>query len=93
MVDELKSVFCKFINVYYYSQVGPVIRASKVDFDVLNVNLTKLETDCKASWDHMKRVAKHDGSQLFKTKINEFLTDAAERIILLSLIKKRVMAR
>ncbi|CAH2104042.1 unnamed protein product [Euphydryas editha] len=77
----------------FFSEVGPVIRASKVDFEVLNANLQKLETDCKASWDHMKRVAKHDGSQIFKTKINEFLTDAAERIILLSIIKKRVMSR
>ncbi|CAH0577912.1 unnamed protein product [Chrysodeixis includens] len=77
----------------FFSEVGPVIRASKVDFDVLSANLLKLESDCKASWDHMKRVAKHDGSQIFKTKINEFLTDAAERIILLSVIKKRVMSR
>ncbi|CAK1588513.1 unnamed protein product [Parnassius mnemosyne] len=77
----------------FFSEVGPVIRASKVDFDVLNSNLQKLESDCKASWDHMKRVAKHDGSQIFKTKINEFLTDAAERIILLGVIKKRVMSR
>ncbi|CAH0703264.1 unnamed protein product [Spodoptera exigua] len=77
----------------FFSEVGPVIRASKVDFDVLSANLQKLESDCKASWDHMKRVAKHDGSQIFKTKINEFLTDAAERIILLSVIKKRVMSR
>ncbi|XP_075991055.1 formin homology 2 domain containing isoform X3 [Anticarsia gemmatalis] len=77
----------------FFSEVGPVIRASKVDFDVLTANLQKLESDCKASWDHMKRVAKHDGSQIFKTKINEFLTDAAERIILLSLIRKRVMSR
>ncbi|CAG9558814.1 unnamed protein product [Danaus chrysippus] len=77
----------------FFSEVGPVIRASKVDFEVLSSNLVKLEADCKASWDHMKRVAKHDSSQIFKTKINEFLTDAAERIILLSLIKKRVMSR
>ncbi|CAG5039319.1 unnamed protein product [Parnassius apollo] len=77
----------------FFSEVGPVIRASKVDFDILNSNLQKLESDCKASWDHMKRVAKHDGSQIFKTKINEFLTDAAERIILLGVIKKRVMSR
>lgn len=76
-----------------FSEVGPVIRASKVDFDVLSANLIKLESDCKASWDHMKHIAKHDGSQIFKTKINEFLTDAAERIILLSVIKKRVMSR
>ncbi|CAH0715947.1 unnamed protein product, partial [Brenthis ino] len=77
----------------FFSEVGPVIRASKVDFEVLSSNLLKLEADCKASWDHMKRVAKHDGSQMFKTKINEFLTDAAERIILLSIVKKRVMNR
>ncbi|KAG6443145.1 hypothetical protein O3G_MSEX002728 [Manduca sexta] len=77
----------------FFSEVGPVIRASKVDFDVLSTNLNKLEADCKASWDHMKRIAKHDGSQIFKTKINDFVTDAAERIILLSVIKKRVMSR
>ncbi|XP_063632976.1 FH1/FH2 domain-containing protein 3 isoform X2 [Cydia splendana] len=77
----------------FFSEVGPVIRASKVDFDILAANLSKLESDCKASWDHMKRVAKHDSSQIFKTKINEFLTDAAERIILLTIIKKRVMSR
>ncbi|KOB67116.1 FH1/FH2 domain-containing protein [Operophtera brumata] len=45
---------------------------SEVDFDNLSANLQKLESDCKASWDHMKRVAKHDGSQIFKTKINEY---------------------
>lgn len=77
----------------FFSEVGPVIRASKVDFDMLSSNLHRLEVDCKASWDHMKLVAKHDGSQIFKTKINEFLTDAAERIILLTIIKKRVMNR
>ncbi|XP_049884707.1 uncharacterized protein LOC126379823 isoform X2 [Pectinophora gossypiella] len=77
----------------FFSEVGPVIRASKVDFDILSTNLRKLETECKASWDHMKRVAKHDSSQIIKTKINEFLTDAAERIILLSVIQKRVMSR
>ncbi|XP_028158460.1 FH1/FH2 domain-containing protein 3 isoform X3 [Ostrinia furnacalis] len=77
----------------FFSEVGPVIRASKVDFEILATNLNKLEADCKASWDHMKRIAKHDGSQIFKTKINEFLTDAAERIILLSVIRKRVMSR
>lgn len=73
--------------------MGPVIRASKVDFDMLDTNLQKLESDCKASWDHMKRIAKHDGSQIFKTKINEFLTDAAERIILLQVIRKKVISR
>lgn len=70
-----------------------MIRASKVDFDMQKMNLEKLEADCKASWDHMKRIAKHDGSQIMKTKINEFITDAAKRIILLNVIRKRVMNR
>lgn len=70
-----------------------MIRASKVDFDMLYINLSKAEADCKASWDHLKKVAKHDGAQLAKTKINEFLMDAAERIIMLTIIKKRVMNR
>ncbi|XP_014366479.2 uncharacterized protein LOC106717236 isoform X2 [Papilio machaon] len=77
----------------FFSEVGPVIRASKVDFDILSANLHKLECDCKASWDHMKRVAKHDSAQICKTKINEFLIDAAERIIILGVIKKRIMKR
>lgn len=70
-----------------------MIRASKVDFDLLNTNLLRLETDCKAAWDHMKRIAKYDASQIFKIKINEFLIDAAERIILLTKIKRKVMKR
>ncbi|CAH4038543.1 unnamed protein product [Pieris brassicae] len=75
-----------------FSELGPVIRASKVDFDVLSNNLLKLEADCKAAWDHMKRVAKHDGS-LYKMKINDFITDAAERIVLLSKIKNLILKR
>ncbi|XP_047524040.1 uncharacterized protein LOC125062286 isoform X2 [Pieris napi] len=75
-----------------FSELGPVIRASKVDFDVLSNNLLKLEADCKAAWDHMKRVAKHDGS-LYKMKINDFITDAAERIVLLTKIKNLILKR
>ncbi|KAJ0184066.1 hypothetical protein K1T71_000489 [Dendrolimus kikuchii] len=77
----------------FFNDVGPLIRAAKVDFDELDTNLVKLEADCKASWDHMKKIAKHDGSQMFNTKITEFLINAAERIILLTIIRDKVMNR
>lgn len=52
-----------------------------------------LESDCKASWDHLKLIAKHDGSTMMKVKMSDFLSDCAERIILLGIIHRRVMNR
>lgn len=47
-----------------YSEIGAVTRASKVDFDELSANILKMEQECKASWDHLKVIAKHDGSTM-----------------------------
>jgi len=47
-----------------YSEIGSVTRASKVDFDELSANILKMEQECKASWDHLKVIAKHDGSTM-----------------------------
>ncbi|KAG9511388.1 FH1/FH2 domain-containing protein 3, partial [Fragariocoptes setiger] len=44
-----------------YSEFGAVNRASKVDFTELAKQLDKLQHDCRASWDYLKLVAKHDG--------------------------------
>lgn len=49
-------------------QIGAVTRASKIDFDELAANIAKLENECKASWDHLKLIAKHDGSTMMKVK-------------------------
>lgn len=49
-------------------QIGAVTRASKIDFDELAANIGKLESECKASWDHLKLIAKHDGSTMMKVK-------------------------
>jgi len=49
-------------------QIGAVTRASKIDFDELAANIAKLESECKASWDHLKLIAKHDGSTMMKVK-------------------------
>lgn len=49
-------------------QIGSITRASKVDFEELASNITKMEVDCKASWDHLKAIAKHDGPTQIKLK-------------------------
>ncbi|XP_052132777.1 FH1/FH2 domain-containing protein 3-like, partial [Frankliniella occidentalis] len=76
-----------------YSEIGAVTRASKVDFDELAANIVRMETECKASWDRLKLVAKHDGSTMVKVKMSDFLADCAERIIVLSVVHRRVMNR
>ncbi|CAG7837287.1 unnamed protein product [Allacma fusca] len=76
-----------------YSEIGPVTRASRVDFDELATNLAKMETDCKASWDHLRVIAKHDGPTNMKLKMSEFLADCAERIIVLGIVHHRIVNR
>ena len=62
-------------------QVGPVTRASRIDFDDLEVTIRRMETECKASWDHLKVIAKHDGPTPMRQKMSEFLAAAPETII------------
>ncbi|XP_028982286.1 FH1/FH2 domain-containing protein 3 isoform X2 [Diachasma alloeum] len=76
-----------------YSEIGAVTRASKIDFDELASNISKLESECKASWDHLKLIAKHDGSTMMKVKMSDFLADCAERIIVLSIVHRRIINR
>lgn len=76
-----------------YSEFGSVTRASKIDFDEVSRTIQKLETDCKASWDYLKAIAKHDGSTLMKAKTSEFLLDCAERITVLKIVQRRVANR
>ncbi|XP_050465514.1 uncharacterized protein LOC126858896 isoform X3 [Cataglyphis hispanica] len=76
-----------------YSEIGAVTRASKIDFDELAANIAKLESECKASWDHLKLIAKHDGSTMMKVKMSDFLADCAERIIVLNIVHRRIINR
>ncbi|XP_044020038.1 uncharacterized protein LOC122860330 isoform X4 [Aphidius gifuensis] len=76
-----------------YSEIGAVTRASKIDFDELALNISKLESECKASWDHLKLIAKHDGSTMMKVKMSDFLADCAERIIVLGIVHRRIINR
>ncbi|KAL8588249.1 hypothetical protein ACOMHN_057967 [Nucella lapillus] len=77
-----------------YSDIGPITRCSRIDWDELLHKLDKMEYDCKASWDHLRAVLKHDGSAAdLKGKMSLFLADAAERVMLLQMIHRRVLNR
>ncbi|CAF1022438.1 unnamed protein product [Adineta steineri] len=76
----------------FYSEIGEITRCSKIDFDELEQKLNKLENDCRAAFDYLKAIAKHETPQI-KTKLTEFLSDCAERVCLLRVIHRRVVNR
>ena len=64
-----------------------------MEWDELVDKLTRMETECKASWDCLREIATHDSSSQFKAKLSDFLSDVAERIIVLKIVHKRVLNR
>ncbi|MED6266870.1 FH1/FH2 domain-containing protein 3, partial [Characodon lateralis] len=76
-----------------YSEIGAITRLTKVDFDQLQDNLTQMERRCKASWDHLKVIAKHEMKPALKQKLSDFLKDCAERIIILKIVHRRIINR
>ncbi|XP_068999094.1 FH1/FH2 domain-containing protein 3 isoform X1 [Embiotoca jacksoni] len=76
-----------------YSEIGAITRLTKVDFDQLQDNLTQMERRCKASWDHLKVIAKHEMKPALKQKMSDFLKDCAERIIILKIVHRRIINR
>ncbi|KAM6958894.1 LOW QUALITY PROTEIN: FH1/FH2 domain-containing protein 3-like [Aplochiton taeniatus] len=76
-----------------YSEIGAITRSAKVDFDQLQENLTQMERRCKASWDHLKVIAKHEMKPTLKQKMSDFLKDCAERIIILKIVHRRIINR
>lgn len=76
-----------------YSEIGPVTRASKADFNELAQSIKYLETECKASWDRLKIISKHETTVQLKQKLIDFLADCAERIIILDIVHRRVINR
>lgn len=77
-----------------YSELGSVTRASRVEYDEVAKTLNKMEADCKTSWEHLKVIAKHDGSvSHMKSRMSEFLADCAERISVLTIVQRRVNNR
>ncbi|XP_061101127.1 FH1/FH2 domain-containing protein 3 isoform X2 [Conger conger] len=74
-----------------YSEIGAITRSAKVDFDQLQENLSQMERRCKASWDHLKVIAKHEMKPVLKQKMSEFVKDCAERIIILKIVHRRII--
>ncbi|XP_042331315.1 FH1/FH2 domain-containing protein 3 [Sceloporus undulatus] len=76
-----------------YSEIGAITRSAKVDFEQLRDNLCQMEKRCKASWDHLKAIAKYEMKSALKQKMSEFLKDCAERIIILKIVHRRIINR
>ncbi|XP_051795720.1 FH1/FH2 domain-containing protein 1 isoform X2 [Acanthochromis polyacanthus] len=76
-----------------YSEIPAITRSAKVDFELLSENLVQLERRCKASWDNLKVVAKHETKAVLKNKMTEFLKDCTQRIIILKVVHRRVINR
>ncbi|KAM4538651.1 FH1/FH2 domain-containing protein 3 isoform 6-T6 [Odontesthes bonariensis] len=76
-----------------YSEIGAITRSAKVDFDQLQENLCQMERRCKASWDHLKVIAKHEMKPQLKQKMSDFLKDCAEKIIILKIVHRRIINR
>ncbi|XP_060742862.1 FH1/FH2 domain-containing protein 3 isoform X2 [Tachysurus vachellii] len=76
-----------------YSEIGAITRSAKVDFDLLQENLAQLEHRCKASWENLKLIAKHEMKPALKQKLTDFLQDCAKKIIILKTVHRRIINR
>lgn len=64
-----------------------------MDFEQLAESLAQLERRCKASWDNLKVVAKHETKAGLKNKMTDFLKDCTQKIIILKVVHRRVINR
>ncbi|XP_055088504.1 FH1/FH2 domain-containing protein 1 isoform X3 [Periophthalmus magnuspinnatus] len=76
-----------------YSEIPAITRSAKVDFELLSESLAQLERRCKASWDNLKVVAKHETKAVLKNRLTDFLKDCTQRIIILKVVHRRVINR
>ncbi|XP_062853603.1 FH1/FH2 domain-containing protein 3-like isoform X2 [Trichomycterus rosablanca] len=76
-----------------YSEIGAITRSAKVDFDLLQENLAQMERRCKASWENLKLIAKHEIKPALKQKMTDFLKDCTGRTIVLKTVHRRIINR
>ena len=43
-----------------YSEIGPLTRTSRTDFQELEKTLKRMEAECKNAWDYLKIITRHD---------------------------------
>ncbi|KAL7978784.1 hypothetical protein Chor_013273 [Crotalus horridus] len=70
-----------------------LILTPQVDFEELAESVLQLERRCKASWEHLKAIARHDCKPALKNKLLDFLQASTEKIGLLKIIHRRVLNR
>lgn len=76
-----------------HADLGGISRCSKADWDEISRKISKLETDCQASWENLRAIAKHDSTTFLRNKLSDFLADCAERIQVLKLVHDRLINR
>ncbi|XP_059807482.1 FH1/FH2 domain-containing protein 3-like isoform X2 [Hypanus sabinus] len=76
-----------------YSEISALTRSTKVDFVQLQTDLAQLEHICKASWDHLKTISRRDRNAAFRSSTASFLREAAQRIIILKAVYRRLRNR
>ncbi|NXA29305.1 FHOD1 protein, partial [Ibidorhyncha struthersii] len=76
-----------------YSEIASITRCAKVDFDELANSLVQLERRCRASWDNLKVIAKHETKPVLKSKLTDFLKDSTQRIVVLKVVHRRILNR
>ena len=84
-----------------YSELGPLTRASRTDFEELQKTLKRMEMECKNAWDYLKIINKYDEQREGQeqtaansfSKMPEFLNDAAQRIMVMTSIHEKVTKR
>merc|ERR1711892_244439 len=43
-----------------YSEIGAITRASRTDFEEVSTTLSRMQEECKNSWDYLRIIAKYD---------------------------------
>ncbi|XP_050779106.1 FH1/FH2 domain-containing protein 1 isoform X2 [Gopherus flavomarginatus] len=76
-----------------YSEIAAITRSAKVDFDELAESLSQLERRCRASWDNLKAIAKHETKPGLKSKLTDFLKDSSQKIHILKVVHRRILHR
>ncbi|XP_061863540.1 FH1/FH2 domain-containing protein 1 isoform X2 [Colius striatus] len=76
-----------------YSEIASITRSAKVDFEELANSLVQLERRCRASWDNLKVIAKHETKPVLKSKLTDFLKDSTQRVLVLKVVHRRVLNR
>uniref|UniRef100_A0A8D2LDT0 Formin homology 2 domain containing 1 n=1 Tax=Varanus komodoensis TaxID=61221 RepID=A0A8D2LDT0_VARKO len=74
-----------------YSEIAALMRSAKVDFDALAEGLLQLDQRCKASWESLKAIMKHDTKPGLKGKLVDFLQGCTQKIVILKVVHRRVL--